>query len=706
MQRSMERTILSGYLAGFVLLCLVGFVSIRSIHTLINDAGLVAHTYQTLQAVDTVIERLDDVGTEGRTYADDPSAQTASEYRTFRNTITANLDHLRPLVADHPDQQQNLADFSAHFNLADRQTEAIFALPDPPAEARNTLRQVWSAAQVKMMSDIVKQIDADQRQFLVERNTIARQSANQAFLTIMVAILCAFVIVGTSAYLALRDLRARRRAEQQLASARAEADAANQAKSAFLANMSHEIRTPMTAILGYADQLLAHDLTAEQRAAHVATVRRNGQHLLAIINDILDLSKIEAGRMTIEHLDLPIRELIADLQSLMNPRAAERGIPLRFEFLSPVPETINTDPTRLRQILLNLIGNALKFTDRGSVRVALAADLQSTPPVLNIDVIDTGIGMTEAQIAQLFKPFSQADATTSRRFGGTGLGLNISQRLAAALGGVITVESSPKAGSRFRVSLRLEEPLAKLISPAALAAAAPPVERPATPSTLSASVLIAEDGPDNRELFSTILARAGCRISLASDGREAMDRALAAAASKTPFDLILMDMQMPVMDGYEATSNLRSRGYGGPIVALTAHAMEGDRQRSLHAGCTEYAAKPIDAEDLLQLVARFAPNSPAPEPSIRELVPPELAAKFRIALPRRIAALEAAFAANDRVTVGRLAHQLAGAAGAYGHDAIAAEAVALERATTQGNADAETLRPHLERLQALSRQVA
>jgi signal transduction histidine kinase/CheY-like chemotaxis protein len=437
------------------------------------------------------------------------------------------------------------------------------------------------------------------------------------------------------------------RHNDELQRARAEAVAAAFSKSAFLANMSHEIRTPMTAILGFADMLSEPGLTEDEQRGVVSSIRRNSEHLLKIINDILDISKIEAGGMTVEPLVCQPAELVEEVASFMRPRAAACGLDLHVEVADGTPEEIRTDPTRLRQILTNLIGNAIKFTEHGGVHVAVEPVPQgdalpprrdpepSDAPIaakrLRIRVSDTGIGMTQAQVARLFRPFTQADVSTTRRFGGTGLGLTISRRLTRMLGGDITVRSTMGGGSTFVVEVDTEtQPYAALPSgsdsdsvlaegsagssadrpsipsgePAAIApraAAAHVAHRSHPPSVDEHSatsepvrVLLAEDGEDNQRLISFHLKRGGMLPTVAENGRVACDLVEAAAQSGQPFHAVLMDMQMPELDGYQATRRLRERGFTGPILALTAHAMQGDRERCLEAGCDEYLTKPID----------------------------------------------------------------------------------------------------------------
>jgi signal transduction histidine kinase/ActR/RegA family two-component response regulator len=425
------------------------------------------------------------------------------------------------------------------------------------------------------------------------------------------------IVAGAFAMTAWRIVRSVRRQVVEIEQANAALDramhaarAADAAKSQFLANMSHEIRTPMAAIIGYADLLRDPGQPAESRAEFAATIRRNGEHLLAIINDILDLSKVEAGQLCVERVAVSPVQLIEDVRSLMSVRAHEKGITLAVAYRFPLPSSIRTDPLRLRQILVNLVGNAIKFTNEGGVTITVGLDgADTSEPRLRLDVQDTGIGIPAEQAGRLFRPFVQGDDTMSRRFGGTGLGLTIARRLAGLLGGDITLRSEPGKGSTFTATIatgpldaagmvdRLPGGIGDMRSPFGA------VE--GVPQQLRARVLLAEDGEDNQRLICHHLRRAGVEVSVACDGREAVRLAAEAQGSEAPFDLVLMDMQMPELDGYAATRLLRQRGFRGPIVALTAHAMEGDRERCLEAGCDSYAAKPIARDDLLRIVHRW-----------------------------------------------------------------------------------------------------
>ncbi|MGQ0634117.1 MAG: ATP-binding protein [Planctomycetaceae bacterium] len=383
--------------------------------------------------------------------------------------------------------------------------------------------------------------------------------------------------------------------------------AASRAKSEFLANMSHELRTPLTSILGYTDLLLDEPQagTDVEQPMHLQTIRRNGQHLLELINDILDLSKIEAERMMLERLPVCPSHLLDEVLSLFRVRAEAKGLWLKCERSGNVAEPVSTDPTRLRQILLNLIGNAIKFTTQGGVTVRLSA----TASELRFDIADTGIGISPQQMGRLFEPFVQGDSSCSRRFGGTGLGLAISRRLARMLGGDITIESTMGRGSTFRLRLAVVPVMPGSPVQTASPAAAPDRSRAPTRATVEmplagARILVAEDGPDNRQLIARILQNAGASVTMVENGRAAVDAAGNPPGDGQPFDIVVMDMQMPVLDGYAATAELRRTGYAGPIVALTAHAMTEDREKCLQVGCDDYTTKPLKPPELLGILRR------------------------------------------------------------------------------------------------------
>ena len=382
----------------------------------------------------------------------------------------------------------------------------------------------------------------------------------------------------------------------------ASAKAASEAKSQFLANMSHEIRTPMTAILGYAELLeeRAYETGADQQQREwLGSIQRSGEHLLTIINDVLDLSKIESGRLTTRFRLCRLRHIVNDVLDPMRARAMQKGIELCAEIEGEPPAVITTDAARLRQILINLVGNAVKFTDEGAVTLVISSDNDE----IRFEVRDTGIGVDEASLGTLFEAFEQADSSMARAHEGTGLGLAISRRLAQMLGGDISAASELGVGSRFTLTLPNTAPegAPRLRSLGQDREQTREDHRPRTAPRLEGRVLLVEDGEDNQRLITHLLKLAGLEVTLAHNGQEAVDAMTGGAGP----DVIVMDMQMPVMDGYTAARRLRELGFTTPIVALTAHAMEGDREKCLDAGCDEYATKPIDRHALIGIIARL-----------------------------------------------------------------------------------------------------
>jgi PAS domain S-box-containing protein len=553
----------------------------------------------------------------------------------------------------------------------------------------------------------------------------------------------------------LDDVTSLEEKEIQLRLARDAAEAANRAKSDFLANMSHEIRTPMNAILGFAELLKRgwHN-GGSQSQRHLDTIVSSGKHLLALINDILDLSKVEAGRMEVERIPCAVHEVVNDVASIMRVKADEKQIGLEVIYPQALPAELLADPARLRQIITNLVGNALKFTQKGGVRIEVKLLRKSPTAVLGIDVSDSGIGIAQDKLEDIFEPFVQAEASTTRQFGGTGLGLAISRRFARALGGDIRASSVPGRGSTFHVTLDVGE-IARTV------AWLPPEELASHRGGSAAdsdlrwvfdgqTVLVVDDGAENRELVRLVLEGVGLRVVEAENGAIALQR----VTEERPV-MVLMDVQMPVMDGYTATRRLREMGYTQPIMALTANAMKGFEREIEGSGFTGYLTKPVDIDALLAeigqrlggrqqvptdcapldaldaidamreaaqacgphsgvsaapgaTVAAAGPTRPASGPPIvsRLAHHPRLskvARSFCATLPEKLAAMEQALADKQLDEVASLAHWLKGAGGTVGYDDFFEPAKRLESQARAG-ALAE-LRQTLQDIQSLAARI-
>lgn len=451
--------------------------------------------------------------------------------------------------------------------------------------------------------------NALKNQVTVESSTLCLQVADGSIQTFRVN--CT-PLVGTDnqhrgVMVTFDDVTMLEKNKRELKIAKDDAEAANQAKSDFLANMSHEIRNPMNAIIGFTDILRRGFVDNEEtRREHLNTVHASGNHLLNLINDILDLSKIESGRMEMEICDCQPHRLMEEVVSVMKMKADESDLNLTWSVQGMIPKTIQSDPTRLRQILMNLVGNAVKFTEHGAVKIT--AEFDSVTHEMHFRVVDTGIGMTEKQCAKIFEEFVQADSSVTRRFGGTGLGLAISKRLAEGLGGDITVQSTLGEGTTFCCSISTgHSELVPLIGHEhALRALGQEQQQTASAASTirfkPSRVLVTDDTLANRQLVSLVLRKAGLIVDEAEHGQHALEK-----VAEQNYDLLLMDMQMPIMDGFTATRTLRAQGLTTPIFALTANVMQSDRQRCEAAGCDDFLTKPIDIDELLAKIAEQLP---------------------------------------------------------------------------------------------------
>ncbi len=381
------------------------------------------------------------------------------------------------------------------------------------------------------------------------------------------------------------------------------ANSANSAKSSFLANMSHEIRTPLTAIIGFSESLLDSDQNKNERVDSVNTIIKAGKHLQHIVNDILDLSKVEAEKLEVELINVPLFTLIDDVSRLAELQTKEKGILFKVECIWPLPESIYSDPIRLKQILINLVNNAVKFTTKGSV--TLKVSLQNDNTHIRFDIIDTGIGIEVKNQEKLFSAFTQAEMSTSRRYGGTGLGLCLSRALAKMLGGDVNFTSEANKGSVFSVTINASNlNLDHLIYKMPIVVSDTYSNKKTQKIFLSGNILLAEDNEDNQKLISMHIKKTGANVDIVDNGISVVKSAL-----KNKYDLILMDIQMPLMDGLEATNKLRDEGYTGIIVALTANAMKSDIDDCIAAGCNQFLAKPINKIEFLDVLSKYLPNN-------------------------------------------------------------------------------------------------
>jgi signal transduction histidine kinase/DNA-binding response OmpR family regulator len=458
------------------------------------------------------------------------------------------------------------------------------------------------------------------------------------------------------------------------------AESSARARGEFLANMSHEIRTPLTAVLGYTELLQRGTMSEDERARSLRTIEQSGRHLLQLLDDVLDLARIESGRFKIDRQAFSVPQMLMDVCSLLRVRATAKNVDLVLRFDTDLPSQIITDGGRLRQILVNLIGNAVKFTAEGSVTVAASYRVERTPPELSVDVIDTGIGIPADKLESVFLSFEQASSGTSRSFGGSGLGLAICRNLAQMLGGTVTASSVDGRGSRFVV--QIAAPLALNTAWVAQPDERDPIESPANLRKLSGRVLIIDDTPVNRDLFRAFLQSFGATVEDAADGMLGVAAVHKAVQDGKPYNLILMDMQMPTLDGYGAARQLRAEGVRTPIVAVTANAMAGDRKKCIAAGCTDYLAKPVRGNSLYAMASRFLrPRvgvAPLHSVSRTDLVLADLMGTFLADVNQSTQKLQEAIAAEDLRVVADLAHRIKGASATFGFPSIASIAGQIE----------------------------
>lgn len=467
---------------------------------------------------------------------------------------------------------------------------------------------------------------------------------------------------------------------------------ATHTKSAFLATMSHEIRTPLTAIIGFAEINLEHNVSEENRVRHTRSIVRNGKHLLQIINDILDISKVEANCIEYAKDPYNLFQLFHEVEQIILPQIKEKGLGLLIDYDYPIPEKVIGDSFRLKQVLLNICANAIKFTDSGRINIKVSFDNDRGD--LNIEIIDTGIGMTNEQLETIFDVFTQADSSITRKYGGTGLGLALSKQFIEGMGGRIKVFSLKDIGSRFSISIKSGDvsEFSTIDGPSQVHAEHKiNSDKANLIREVNGKILVVEDNKDNQQLFTILLEKTGAEVKIANNGLQAVEK-----VTNEHFDLVFMDMQMPVMDGLEATKLIKSKGYKVPVVSLTANAMKQDREASLAAGCSDYITKPVNKLDLYHIVYKYlepgdgvAEISREPDNNIIDNDPDiiNLKNKFIESLPVKLEKIQKAFELNHFDVVKTEVHKLKGLGGSFGCSELTALSLEIEKSLINNDID-------------------
>lgn len=538
---------------------------------------------------------------------------------------------------------------------------------------------------MNIMEELIKERKINETEFVAEGKssyeTVFLGSVISAFFIIILIFMIARIITVSVS----RKNQELMEKNSELERLTAMALEATHTKSAFLATMSHEIRTPLTAIIGFAEINLEHSVSEENRERHTRSIVRNGKHLLQIINDILDISKIEANRIEFEKSPFSLFRILSEVKQIIYPQIKEKGLDLIINYDYPLPEKIIGDQLRLKQLLLNICINAIKFTETGRINIKVSCNYEEQK--LYIEIIDTGIGMTDDQVKTIFDLFTQADSSITRKYGGTGLGLALAKQFAEGMGGEIVVDSLINVGSRFRVSIETGD-----ISEFRRVEAPPVLTKPADNrldeqqliKQVKGKILLAEDNTDNQQLFTIMLEKTGVDVSIAANGAQAIETAM-----NEEFDLIFMDMQMPVVDGLEATRALRRKGCTTPIVALTANAMMQDKDACFKAGCDDYIAKPVNKLDFYYTVYKYMEASDFPQPLQTELDDDpdiiHLKMKFIESLPARIKDINLAFGRESYDQLKSDVHKLKGLGGSFGCPEITEASLELETSLKQSD---------------------
>lgn len=476
-----------------------------------------------------------------------------------------------------------------------------------------------------------------------------------------------------------------RQANSQLEQTNSDLIEASNAKGRFLATMSHEIRTPLTSIIGYADGILLGDIDKAEQERVTKIIAENGNHLLSVINDILDISKIEANKLDFESIPTPLFSVLAQIESIVGKRARDKGLAFHLDYEYPLPAHINTDPTRLKQILFNLTNNAIKFTEQGYVGLSVSL----VDNRLQIKVKDSGEGISIQQQGQLFQPFTQADSSINRRFGGTGLGLSISRRLANGLGGDISVHSTPRKGSTFTLDIDLcvvpDSPWINNVGEIWQSTPPKSVKPAALPNFEGNKVLLADDHPNNRELISILLRRMNITVTEVENGKQALDTIF-----YQKFDLILLDIHMPQMDGTEALKQIRAGGNFTPVIALTANNMKHEIEHYMRLGFSDHLAKPISRHHFISKLSLYLTKQGEIDSPLHQGDMLKLIKDYQLDLREQVVSLQKALEQRDLTVISEIAHRIRGSAGSFGFDVIGQKFADIEHCALQDDEIAVT----------------
>lgn len=696
----MKLSIISRVTVGFglavSLMAVVGVFSYLSIMGQIQASDDVERTNETIEKLEEIFSLIKDVESGTRVYVITGEEGYLEPFHLALKELPAKIEHLKHILSSNPGQQKRYDDLIRlidskiewqRHNIVLRNDFGFEAVQEAVATGRG---RVIMEDLRKLVSEMKKE-EYDMLSLHIKR---ADSTASKTIYLIVFGSVSSFFIVVAAVLMIRRDVKKRMEIEKDLREAKLSAEEANRAKSDFLANVSHEIRTPMNAIIGMADLLSETPLNEEQKK-YVEVFRRAGDNLLSLINDVLDLSKVEAGKLELEQINFDPGKVIKNVVEMLGVRAREKGVSLSFDVNPDVPISVRGDRHRLRQILINLIGNAVKFTEeKGEVVVGIKRKAEGGSDELLFYVRDTGIGIPPDKLETIFEPFSQAHSSTTRLYGGTGLGLVISKRIIEMMDGRIWVESRLGEGSTFYFTARFAAPIQE----------GPKKEEAPIPITRkSLSILLVDDSEDNRLLIQAYLKKTGHTVDTAENGEMAVNK-----FKSGRYDLVLMDMRMPVMDGYAATSDIRrweseTGRTPAPIIALTAYASGEDAEKSLKAGCTAHIPKPVKKAELLEAIGRYAKGDEkitVPlDPEIANLVPGYLENRHK-----DIVRMREALEKGDYEAIEYMGHSMRGSGKAYGFNSISDIGQRLEQAAKAADAEEicrliEDLSSYIERVE-------